>query len=48
MLDWLIHTGQTYAGTLGYVPLPSQIQQLAHTTLQQITGPNGTQLLVQP
>jgi phosphate transport system substrate-binding protein len=45
MLDWLIHTGQTYAATLGYVALPSQIQQLAHTMLQQVTGPTGTHLL---
>jgi len=45
MLDWLIHTGQNYAATLGYVPLPSQIQQLAHTMLQQVTGPSGQHLL---
>jgi phosphate transport system substrate-binding protein len=38
MLDWLIHTGQTYAASLGYVALPSQVQQLAHTMLQQITS----------
>jgi phosphate transport system substrate-binding protein len=46
MLDWLTHDGQAYAATLGYVPLPPQIQHLARTTLQQITGPTGTQLLV--
>ena len=45
MLDWLTHTGQAYAATTNYVPLPPQIQQLAHTMLQQITGPNGTHLL---
>jgi ABC-type phosphate transport system substrate-binding protein len=45
MLDWLTHTGQAYAAANGYVPLPQQIQQLAHTMLQQITGPNGTHLL---
>jgi phosphate transport system substrate-binding protein len=45
MLDWLIHTGQAYAATLGYVPLTAQVQQLAHTMLQQITGPNGQHLL---
>jgi phosphate transport system substrate-binding protein len=45
MLDWLIHTGQTYAATLGYVPLITQVQQLAHTMLQQITSPNGQHLL---
>ena len=45
MLDWLTHDGQAYAAANGYVPLPSQIQQLARTMLQQITGPTGTQLL---
>ena len=43
MLNWLTHAGQ--AAAAGYVPLPSQIQQLALTTLQQITGPTGAQLL---
>ena len=41
MLDWLTHTGQAYAAANLYVPLPSQVQQLAQTMLQQITGPNG-------
>ena len=45
MLDWLTHDGQAYAATNGYVPLPAQIQQLARTMLQQITGPAGTHLL---
>ena len=45
LLDWLAHNGQTNAATLGYVPLPPRIQQLAHTMLQQITGPSGTHLL---
>jgi phosphate transport system substrate-binding protein len=45
MLDWLTHDGQASAAANGYVPLPSGIQRLARTTLQQITGPNGTQLL---
>jgi phosphate transport system substrate-binding protein len=45
MLDWLTHSGQTYAAATNYVPLPPQIQQLAHTMLRQITGPNGTHLL---
>jgi phosphate transport system substrate-binding protein len=44
MLDWLTHSGQAYAPN-GYVALPPQIQQLAHTMLQQITGPGGTHLL---
>jgi phosphate transport system substrate-binding protein len=45
MLDWLTHAGQAYAATLGYVPLPSAIQQLATIALQQLTGPDGTPLL---
>jgi phosphate transport system substrate-binding protein len=45
LLDWLIHGGQAYAAAQGYGPLPPQIQQLAHTALQQITGPTGTHLL---
>ncbi len=45
MLDWLTHTGQAYAAANLYVPLPSQVQQLAQTMLQQITGPTGTHLL---
>jgi phosphate transport system substrate-binding protein len=45
MLDWLTHDGQAYAAANGYVPLPPQIQQLATTMLQQVTGPTGTHLL---
>jgi hypothetical protein len=45
MLDWLTHQGQAYAAANGYVPLPAQIQQLATTMLQQVTGPSGTALL---
>jgi len=45
MLDWLTQSGQAAAAANGYVPLPAQIQQLAHTMLQQITGPNRTHLL---
>jgi phosphate transport system substrate-binding protein len=45
MLDWLANDGQAYAAANGYVPLPSQIRALAHTMLQQITGPNGAHLL---
>ncbi len=44
-MDWLTHTGQAYAAATSYVPLPPKIQDLAHTTLQQITGPSGTHLL---
>ena len=45
MLDWLTHDGQASAASNGYVPLAAQIQQLARTMLQQVTGPTGTHLL---
>ena len=45
MLDWLAHDGQAYAAANLYVPLPSQVQQLARTMLQKVTGPTGTHLL---
>jgi phosphate transport system substrate-binding protein len=45
LLDWLTHTGQAYAAATSYVPLPPRIRQLAHTMLQQVTGPHGTYLL---
>ncbi len=45
MLNWLTHDGQAYAAANSYVPLPSQVRQLARTSLQQVTGPSGTQLL---
>ena len=41
MLDWLTHDGQAYAAANLYVPLPSQVRQLARTMLQQVTGPGG-------
>jgi hypothetical protein len=45
MLDWLTHDGQAYATPNGYVPLPSQVRQLARAMLQQVTGPSGARLL---
>ncbi len=45
MLNWLTHGGQAYAAANLYVPLPSQVQQLARTMLQKVTGPTGTYLL---
>ncbi|MFY9776827.1 MAG: phosphate ABC transporter substrate-binding protein PstS [Trebonia sp.] len=44
LITWLTHAGQSYAATLGYVPLPAQIQQLATTTLARVTGPDGQSL----
>jgi phosphate transport system substrate-binding protein len=45
MIDWLTHSGQAYAAATNYVPLPPQIQQLALSMLQQVTGPTGAHLL---
>jgi hypothetical protein len=42
---WLTHDGQASAAANGYVPLPAQVQQLAHTMLGQITDPTGAHLL---
>jgi hypothetical protein len=33
MLNWLTHSGQADAAANGYVPMPQQTQQLAHTML---------------
>ena len=41
MLNWLTHDGQAYAAANSYVPLPSQVRQLARTMLQQLAGPDG-------
>ena len=46
LLDWLTHAGQAVAAKNGYIPLPAGVQQLARTTLQQVTGPGGTPLSV--
>lgn len=48
LLDWLTHSGQTYAAQTGYVPLPSSIRALARTTLLQIVGPSGDKLSLTP
>ena len=45
MLDWLTHDGQAYAAANLYVPLPTQVRQLARTMLGRVTGPGGTHLL---
>lgn len=41
LLSWLTHDGQSYATTLGYVPRPSAIQQLATATFARVTGAAG-------
>ena len=42
---WPGSPAQAYAAASSYVSLPPQIQQLGHTTLKRVTGPNGTHLL---
>lgn len=44
LVSWLARDGQAYAATLGYVPLPAAIQQLAAVTLARVTGPDGNPL----
>jgi phosphate transport system substrate-binding protein len=44
LISWLTHAGQSYAAAIGYVPLPSAVQQLATTTLARVTGPAGQSL----
>ncbi len=45
LLQWLTHPGQKYAKQLSYVPLPSAIQALAQSTLEEVVGSKGKQLL---
>jgi phosphate transport system substrate-binding protein len=44
LITWLTHAGQSYAATLGYVPLSAAIRQLASATLARVTGPDGQSL----
>ena len=44
LLGWLTGPGQSYAATLGYVPLPPAVQQFAATALAHVTGPGGQPL----
>jgi len=44
LITWLTTDGQTYAQSLGYVPLTPAVRQLAATTLSQVTGPGGQPL----
>lgn len=47
VLDWLSHApGQAIASSLDYVPLPANIQKLARNTLLQVTGPDGSTVLL--
>jgi phosphate transport system substrate-binding protein len=44
MLDWMATTGQSDAGAIGYVPLPSNIQSLAISTIMQMENSSGQAL----
>jgi len=44
LISWLTHAGQSYAAAIGYVPLPSAVQQLATATLARVAGPVGQPL----
>ncbi len=46
VLDWLTHAGQAQAKSLDYVPLPANIEQLARSTLLQVTGADGKTTLL--
>jgi len=46
VLDWLTHAGQAEAKSLDYVPLPANIEQLARSTLLQVTGADGKTTLL--
>jgi phosphate transport system substrate-binding protein len=45
LINWLTHSGQSDAASLGYVSLPAAIQQLATSMLSQVTGPNGASFI---
>ncbi len=45
LLDWLTHSGQSYAAQAGYVPLPSNIRALARSALSQVVSSSGKSLL---
>ena len=45
LVDWMTHAGQAIAEANDYVPLPSDVQALASSALQQVVGPSGQRLL---
>jgi phosphate transport system substrate-binding protein len=44
MLDWMATTGQSDAAAIGYVPLPSNVQSLAISTIMQMESSGGSPL----
>jgi len=44
MLDWMATAGQSDASAIGYAPLPSNIQSLAISTIEQMENSSGSPL----
>lgn len=44
LFDWVSSTGQRYATSLGYAPLPANVQALTHSTLLDLETSAGTSL----
>jgi phosphate transport system substrate-binding protein len=44
MLDWMATAGQSDAGAIGYVPLPSNVQSLAIATIMKMENSSGQPL----
>lgn len=41
LFDWVVTTGQQYASSLGYAPLPADVVSLATHTLEELQTPQG-------
>jgi len=41
LIDWVVTTGQTYAASIGYAPLPSNAVALAQSTIRSLTTSSG-------
>jgi phosphate transport system substrate-binding protein len=44
LLDWVVTTGQRDAEPLGYAPLPSNVEAVAHSTLLKLQDATGKAL----
>ena len=44
LFDWVVTAGQADAAALGYAPLPANVAALAHSTILELEGSNGTPL----
>jgi phosphate transport system substrate-binding protein len=41
LFDWVVTTGQKYAASLGYAPLPADVVALSTATLEKLQAPQG-------